>query len=117
MDTVSVDTVAIITFDPGQEEYDLGKIKEGLHIALEYNFTNTGKVPLDIELVTACKCAELDWTRGKIMPGEKGVINVLYDSRGEKLNRSIKKDITIIANTEPIVTLAYFTVYVEPKVD
>ncbi len=51
------------------------------------------------------------------MPGEKGVINVLYDSTGEKLNRTIKKDITIIANTEPIVTLAYFSVYVEPKVD
>lgn len=102
--------VPVITFE--KQTIDLGKIKRGEKRDMVFYFSNTGNANLLIELVTACKCTALDWTRGVIAPGQKGQISVTYDSTDQALG-DIKKTIDIIANTDPIVVEAFFNVVIE----
>ncbi len=108
-ETVYNKELAVIQWD--QQTIDLGKVKLGETRDLEYTFTNVGKMPLEIELVTSCKCTQLDWPHKPIAPGERGVITVTYDSTGQRLGQ-LKKTLDVIANTEPIVVEAFFTVEV-----
>lgn len=44
---------------------------------LRLTFTNTGDVPLVVtEVRTSCSCMSVDYKREKVMPGERGVINI-----------------------------------------
>lgn len=101
----------IITFD--LDTINIGELVEGEKRTLVYSFTNTGTETLQIDLATACKCTDLGWTEDPIPPGGKGTIEVEFDSTG--FSGDIKKTIDIIANTEPIVTIAYFTATVVKK--
>lgn len=96
-----------ITWDTKRQ--DLGKVYQGETRKLQYHFTNTGSADLHIELVTACNCMSLDWPRGKIAPGERGVVLVTFDSSSQKLG-PLEKVIDVIANTDPIVVEAFFDV-------
>ncbi len=96
-----------ITWDEPTQQ--LGKIYKGEQRELEYHFTNTGSADLEIELVTACNCMSLDWTRSKVAPGGRGIVKVTFDSSAQKLG-PLKKTIDVIANTDPIVVEAFFTV-------
>jgi len=100
-------SLAVIQWD--QQTIDLGKVKLGETRDLEYTFTNVGQKALEIELVTSCKCTKLEWPVIPIQPGEKGTITVTYDSTGQKLGK-LKKTLDVIANTDPIVVEAFFTV-------
>lgn len=86
---------------------DIGQLTRGESHTLYFNFTNTGNQDLIIDLVTACKCTELDWPRRAIAPGEKGEIKVVFDSTTMELG-DIIKTVDIIANTDPIVVEAKF---------
>jgi len=103
--------VPIITLDLAT--IDLGDLVEGETRTMVYSFTNTGTETLQIDLVTACKCTDLRWTQEPIPSGEKGTIEVDFDSTG--FSGEIKKTIDIIANTEPLVTEAFFTATVVKK--
>lgn len=94
------DTIPVITFD--QPFFDLGQLDSGVVATFDMGFKNTGSGALLIEVVTACKCTEIQWPREPIMPGDSGVIQVSFDTRGQTLGK-IKKTIDIIANTDPIV--------------
>ena len=98
-----------ITWD--KQTQDLGDVKLGETRDLEYTFTNTGSADLLIELATTCKCTAIDWPRKPIAPGGKGVITATYDSSTQKIGE-VTKTIDIIANTDPIVAEAFFTVNV-----
>jgi peptidoglycan-associated lipoprotein len=102
-------SLAVIQWD--LQTIDLGKVKLGETRNLEYTFTNIGQKALEIELVTSCKCTQLEWPVIPIRPGEKGTITVTYDSTGQKLGQ-LKKTLDVIANTDPIVVEAFFTVEV-----
>lgn len=102
-------SLAVIQWD--LQTIDLGKVKLGETRELEYTFTNIGQKALEIELVTSCKCTQLEWPVIPIRPGEKGTITVTYDSTGQKLGQ-LKKTLDVIANTDPIVVEAFFTVEV-----
>lgn len=106
-ETVYDKTLAVIKWD--QQTIDLGKVRLGETRDLEYTFTNVGQKALEIELVTSCKCTQLEWPVVPIQPGEKGTITVTYDSTGQKLGQ-LKKTLDVIANTDPIVVEAFFTV-------
>ena len=57
---------------------DLGEIaQEDGKQMLRLSFSNTGNVPLVItEVRTSCSCMTVDYKREKVMPGERGVINI-----------------------------------------
>jgi peptidoglycan-associated lipoprotein len=99
--------VPVISFDANN--IDLGVMKKGEKKEITYIFTNTGSEDLVIDMVTACKCTELYWTKENIKPGEQGAIKALFDSSDMKLGK-LEKTIDIIANTDPIVVEAVFTV-------
>lgn len=98
-----------ITWD--QQTINVGEVKLGEKKEVEFRFENTGSDILEIELVTACKCTTLDWPRKPLAPGEKGVISVTYDSTDQILGE-LTKTVDVIANTDPIVVEAFFTVTV-----
>ncbi|MEL6389556.1 MAG: DUF1573 domain-containing protein [Bacteroidota bacterium] len=100
--------IPIITFDQGM--IDIGEIRAGESKEVVYEFQNTGTEDLVIELVTACKCTNLDWPTEPIPPGGRGKIVAIFDSTG--MAGPHTKTITIIANTEPIVVEAKFQVEV-----
>ena len=57
---------------------DLGTISQddGKQL-LRLGFTNTGDVPLVVtEVRTSCSCMSVDYKREKVMPGERGTINI-----------------------------------------
>ncbi len=94
-----------------KNEIDLGRIKEGEKTKSVFAFKNVGDSELIIDLVTACECTDLDWPRDPILPGEEGIISIEYNSEGKEGQQDVTVD--VIANTDPIVTQAFFSVFVE----
>jgi hypothetical protein len=79
-------------------EHDFGKIKEdGGPANYNFNFANTGKIPLVISSVNAsCGCTTPEWSKEPVLPGKSGFIKVSYNP----LNRpgSFNKTVTVVAN-------------------
>ncbi len=47
---------------------------------LRLTYTNTGDVPLVVtEVRTSCSCTTVRHDRGKVLPGERGVLNITMD--------------------------------------
>ena len=100
-----VPNIPVITFDENMQ--DIVTLERGESHTLFFDFTNTGSQDLVIDLVTACKCTELDWPRTPVAPGEKGQIKVVFDSTSMEIGEIIKT-VDIIANTDPLVVEAKF---------
>lgn len=96
--------------------FDFGNIKEETgKVTHDFVFTNTGKVPLVIQQVTAsCGCTTPSWTKQPIAPGAKGKITVTYSATGRP--GTFTKTITVNNNsTESIVQLSiHGTVLAQP---
>lgn len=90
-----------------KDSIDLGTLVKGDQKEVEYHFTNTGDADLIIEVVTACKCTNIEYPKEAIQPGEQGVIKAVYDTSEQKLGQTVKV-IDIIANTERLVTEVRF---------
>ncbi len=88
------------------DSINIGPVTKGEVTRMMYEFENVGDADLEIELVTACKCTELEWTRGAVKPGESGYIVVAYDSTDDI--GEVSKTVDIIANTDPIVVEVFF---------
>ena len=82
------------------EHYTLGTLKKGDKKTFEYTFKNDGKDAIEIDIVSACECTELDWTRGKIAPGGEGKIYVSFDSTEKESSETVDVDMTLL-NTDP----------------
>ena len=77
---------------------DYGKIAEGQVLQVSFRFKNTGDKPLVIENVRpGCGCTAANPPDKPILPGEEGVINASFDSKGRVGPN--KKDIYVTANT------------------
>ena len=109
----------VMTFDI--KLHDFGTIKTGDKPSITYNFTNTGDIPLNIDIVTGCDCTELDWTRTTVAPGEKGFISAKYNSNKaeeEDHKKPLTKFVDIIlkethpSNGYPLVESLKFTVFI-----
>lgn len=100
----------VITFEV--DTTDLGIIDSGDIIEFDINFTNTGTAPLDIEVVSACKCIDIDWPRESILPNQKGTITVVFDSLGIPKGKAFKT-IDIISNTNPLVVEAFMKTVIQ----
>ena len=83
---------------------DYGTIEKGANGLRTFEFTNTGDAPLIISKVSSsCGCTVPKKPEKPIMPGEKGEIEVKYDT-----NRvmPIRKTITVLSNADtPTVSL------------
>lgn len=79
-------------------EHPFGKIKQEAGPAVcNFNFANTGKVPLVISSVNAsCGCTTPEWSKEPLLPGKTGFIKVSYDSKTHP--GPFSKTITVIAN-------------------
>ena len=107
----SPDTIgksAKMVFD--STSYHFGEIKEGKIIERVIFFTNEGPGDLIIELMTACECTTLDYSRLPIKKGVRSPINIKYNSKGK--NGSQIVDIDILANTVPVNNSTKFYIQV-----
>jgi hypothetical protein len=89
--------IPVMAFD--NKTFDFGKIKTGEKPTHIFNFTNTGTLPLDISVVSACECTELEYTEKTVKPGEKGFIKATFNTlkaEPEDHKKPLKKDITIV---------------------
>lgn len=75
--------------------FELGTVKKGEKRRFTYEFTNAGSAPLTISLISACDCTtiENDPTGDSYRPGEKGTIEVLFDSSEKDEAEEIDIDI------------------------
>jgi hypothetical protein len=80
------------------ETYDYGTIKQGANGDCEFEFTNTGSTALIItNAIGSCGCTVPDWPKKPILPGQKGVIKVHYNTSKTGI---INKYVTLTANIE-----------------
>lgn len=94
--------------------WDFGTITDGEVVEHTFRFTNTGTKDLVISSASAsCGCTIPEWPKEPIAPGEKGEIKVEFNSNGKK--DMVTKDITILANTNPVKTILQIKVFVENK--
>lgn len=81
-----------------QETINYGKIAQGSDGKRVFEFTNVGNSPLIItKIKTSCGCTVPKKPDGPIMPGEKGKIEVSYDT---KRPGGFSKAITIYSNAK-----------------
>jgi hypothetical protein len=105
-------TEPVISFS--NKIWDFGTIIDGEVVEHTFRFTNTGTKDLVISSASAsCGCTIPEWSKEPIAPGEKGEIKVLFNSNGKK--DMVTKDITILANTNPVKTILQIKVFVEKK--
>jgi len=83
-----------------QTEIALGEIVKGEKAEGAFKFKNTGAQALRIELVSACECTSLEWTRGNIQPNEIGVVEFVFDSSKKEVDEVIDIDI-YFENVDP----------------
>lgn len=66
-----------------EEAHDFGELKSGEIVVYSFVFTNTGEHNLIINNVeTDCNCVQVKYSKEPIKAGEKGVIEVEFDSSG-----------------------------------
>jgi len=88
--------VAVAAFD--SQNFDFGKIKQGVPATHEFKFTNKGKVPMIITNVQAsCGCTTPDWTKDPIPPGGEGFIKATYNAAALG---AFTKSVTVTSNIE-----------------
>ncbi len=76
-----------------EQFHDFGQIIKGEKPKHTFAFYNRGTAPLIIDMVSACECTELDWTRSLIYPGKKGHIYVEYDSSDKEGEQEVTMDV------------------------
>jgi len=95
--------------------HDFGKIKEiDGPVSHNFQFTNTGSVPLIIRDVNAsCGCTSPSWTKEPILPGKTGFIKATFNPKGRRNN--FNKTITIKSNAENSVVVLKITGNITPR--
>lgn len=95
-----IDSSKSPAFNFDEDVYTFGEIRQGEIVQHDFEFTNTGGMPLVIsEARASCGCTVPEWPKKAIMPGDKANIRVKFDSDGKE--GSFRKTVTIFANTYP----------------
>lgn len=63
-----------------KKKIELGPVKRGEKRAMTYEFTNTSGENVQIDIVDACACTKVEFPRGVLEPGQKGRLEVTFDS-------------------------------------
>jgi outer membrane biosynthesis protein TonB len=97
-----------------KNDADLGEVAEGTKVKHAFEFQNTGNDPLFIYSAQgSCGCTIPNYPKEPIAPGQKGKIDIEFDSNGRPGSNT--KTVTVQANTTPETTTLTFTVKVTPK--
>ncbi len=108
----SEDTINVAKITFKQTIYDFGTVKEGEIVEQEFEFTNTGKIPLLInDCRSTCGCTVPEWPKEAIMPGGGGTIKVRFNTADRKYDQD--RPVTVIANTYPRNTIVRLRGHVE----
>jgi len=103
----SEEDLGTTTMEFDSVHHDFGPIPQGEKVTYKFPFTNTGENDLMLKSVKAsCGCTIPKWTKEPIAPGEKGVIEVVFNTQGRKGKQH--KTITINTNTDPGTILLTF---------
>jgi len=101
-------------FSPKNPVVKFPKVMEGKLINYVYEFTNTGDSPLEFySYEVECSCMKVDLPTESIKPGQKGRINVSFDTNGKYYYQD--RIIYIQTNTKRKKEKLRLKVYVEPK--
>jgi hypothetical protein len=87
----------VITWE--KSEYDFGDINQGDKVHHTFHFVNTGTEPLiitNVEVTCGCTVPK-GWARDPIKPGDKGELEVLFNSAGKFGKQS--KVVTVVSNS------------------
>ena len=97
------------------EVHNFGKMKEADGpVTYNFNFTNTGSLPLMIKQVHAsCGCTSPGWSKEPILPGKKGFISATYNPRNRP--GPFSKTISVTSNASTPVKVLTIKGDVEPK--
>jgi hypothetical protein len=98
LDQVDTQTDAQMEFE--EVDWNFGEITQGESVEYAFKFTNTGSDPLIITSAKgSCGCTVPVWPREPVAPGESGVIDVKFNSKGKKGKQN--KRVTLITNMVP----------------
>jgi hypothetical protein len=79
-------------------EIDLGEITQNKPVTVEFEFKNTGEVPVIISNVQAsCGCTATNFSKTPVMPGESTKITATYNAAAKGI---FKKTVTVITNAK-----------------
>jgi hypothetical protein len=91
----------VLEFD--QVKHDFGIVVQSEKITYKFSCKNTGGSDAIISDVTSsCGCTVTSWTKAPIKPGEKGEVEVIFNSTG-KPSGYMSKTVKVLANTQPNV--------------
>lgn len=95
-----LDTNQLARITYAEPEFQFGEVKEGTVVEHQFEFTNTGKVPLTIlNARSSCGCTIPEWPHDPVLPGGKGTITAKFNTEGKL--REQNKTIYVTANTYP----------------
>ena len=61
-----------------------------------FSFTNTGTVPIEIDLISSCECTTVDWAVGKVyQPKDKGSFHIVFDSTEKEESETVDIDVIL----------------------
>ena len=85
--------------------FNAGKIMLGEEISASFTVKNEGKYPLIIsEVKGSCSCTVADYPEDPISPGETGKIYATVKTENASVGM-MAKEVRVIANTEPSLTI------------
>lgn len=114
-ESVSEKKGAGITFK--EQNYDFGQLNEGDVVEHDFEFTNTGEVPLEIiDVQVQCGCTVASRPDGLIGVGRSDKITVRFNSSGKLgMNRKL---VSVLANTaEPIKPIEFTATVIPAKTE
>lgn len=103
-DSSAIDKDNLPFFEFEEEVKDFGQITQGESVKTIFKFRNVGKSNLIISSAQgSCGCTVPRWPKKPIKPGERGEIEVVFNSEGKSGLQN--KTITLVANTIPNTTV------------
>jgi hypothetical protein len=105
--TTQPETNGLAEFEFTKEIHNFGSLQSGEIVVYTFEFKNTGNNNLIINNIeTGCGCIKADFSKKTVLPGERGFIDVEFDSSG--LWGKQFKTIEVYANTKKTKQLAIF---------
>ena len=89
---------AFVTWD--KKMVDLGPVKKGEKRTTFFEFTNTSGQDIQIDIVDACECTHIEFPRGVFAPGQKGRLDVEFDSKDKDADETIGITVVFKQNDE-----------------